>query len=111
MKSETIKNNIDRKIERFLKEENLEIAEIVPKLELTRDNLKKILTADTNSSARNHMISMYTAFSDKRIQDLQWAVDELSTNIFFAGIDDLNLFNLIRLRDKISQNALDSELY
>lgn len=111
MNIESIKNNVDRKIERFLKDDKLSFSEIITKLNTTSENFKKLLSADTNSSARKHMITAYNAFSEKRMNDIQWAVEHLGDNNFFAGISDEDLFKLIKLRDKISQDVLEAELF
>ena len=111
MTLETIRGNIDRKIERFIKQEGKTLSEIKNQLIITKNNFEKLLNADVNSSARLHMMTMYIAFSEKRIKDFEYAELELSNNYFFAGASDENLFKLIQLRDKVSQDVLESELY
>ena len=108
MTIESIKNNIDRKIENFIKE-GLSLEEIAVKLGATKTNFQKLLLADVNSSARTHMMTMYVTFAEKRIKDIEFANKRWSGCYFFAGITDPDLFKLIKLRDKVSQDVLDME--
>ena len=110
MTIETIKASIDRKIDKYLKED-LTFPEIASKLETTIENFKKLQLADSNSEARKIMLSQYIAFSKKRIGDIEFASMEIANNSFFGGITDIDLMKLIRLRDKVSQDAIESELY
>lgn len=111
MNNETIKNNIDRKIDRFLNDDKLSFDKIIDKLQTTSDNFKKLLDTDTNSSVRKHMITTYNVFSEKRISDLNWVKEKIINAEFFAGISDIDAFKLVKLRDKISQDVLEAELY
>lgn len=109
MNIETIKTNINRKIERYIKEDKLSFAEIIDKLAETRDNFQKILDTDNEYSKRKEMISKYIAFSEKRIKDIETMSINIMSNEFFSGISDLDVFNLIKLRDKISQEVIEGE--
>lgn len=111
MTIETIKASIDRKIDRYLKDDDLTFPEIVLKLESTIENFKKLQLADSNSEARKLMLTQYIAFSKKRIGDIEFASMELTNNSFFGGITDIDLMKLIRLRDKVSQDVIEEELY
>jgi predicted XRE-type DNA-binding protein len=111
MTLETIRGNIDRKIDRLIKQENKSLEEVNRLLIITKNNFEKLLNADVNSSARLHMMTMYVAFSEKRIKDFQYVSDYLSTCSFFAGASDENMFKLIKFRDKVSQDVIESELY
>lgn len=111
MTIETIKASIDRKIDRYLKDDDLTFPEIVLKLESTIENFKKLQLADSNSEARKLMLTQYIAFSKKRIGDIEFASMELTNNSFFCGITDIDLMKLIRLRDKVSQDVIEEELY
>lgn len=108
---DTIKGNIDRKIENLIINEKLTIRSIIDRLTITKNNFEKLLLADVNSSARLHMMTMYIEYSKKRVNDLIFADTDLSNSYFFAGISDLQLFKLLKLRDKVSQDVLESELY
>jgi hypothetical protein len=110
MNIETIKGNINRKIERYLKDDNLTFPEIAQKITTTKDNFQKLLDSDVNSSARLHMLTQYIAFSEKRIRDIEF-VDDIVTNKFFAGITDIDAFKLIKLRDKVSQDVIEGNFY
>jgi hypothetical protein len=105
MNIETIKGNINRKIERYLKDDNLTFPEIAQKITTTKDNFQKLLDSDVNSSARLHMLTQYIAFSDIEF------VDDIVTNKFFAGITDIDAFKLIKLRDKVSQDVIEGNFY
>lgn len=111
MTIETIKASIDRKIDRYLKDDDLTFLEIVSKLESTIENFKKLQLADSNSEARKLMLTQYIAFSKKRISDIEFASIELTNNSFFGGITDIDLMKLIRLRDKVSQDVIEEEFY
>lgn len=111
MTLETIKASIDRKIDRYLKEEDLTFPEIITKLESTIENFKKLQSADSNNDARKLMLAQYIAFSKKRISDIQFAYMDLADNSYFSGICDTDLMKLIRLRDKVSQDVLEQEFY
>jgi hypothetical protein len=105
MTLETIKINVDRKIEKMIDTEKRSISEVAKQLKNVRENFKKILEADTNSSPRNSMITMYIDQSEKRIKDFEFADVKLSNNEYFAGADDLTLFKLIKFRDKVSSDV------
>ena len=112
MNIETIKGNINRKIEGYLKEQDLTFQEIMVKLTTTRNNFQKLLNSDVNNTpARLLMLNQYIAFSEKRIQDIEFAENVILTNKFFAGITDMDVFKLLKLRDKVSQDALEASLY
>jgi uncharacterized protein (DUF2344 family) len=108
MTLESIKGNIDRKIESFIKE-GLSLEEIAKKLANTKANFEKLLAADVNSSARTHMMTMYCSFAEKRIKDIEFAIKRWTNCYFFAGITEPDLYKLIKLRDKVSQDVLDME--
>lgn len=110
MNIETIKGNINRKIERYIKDDNLTFPEIAEKLTITRDNFQKLLDSDVNSSARLHMLTQYIAFSEKRIKDIEF-IEDIVSNKFFAGITDMDIFKLIKLRDKVSQDVIEGNFY
>ena len=109
MNIETIKASVDRKIDRYLKDEDLTFPEITERLEATIDNFTKLLNADANSEARKYMLSKYISFSKKRINDIDFGMNSIAGNEFFAGITDADLIKLIRLKDKISQDVLEGE--
>ena len=111
MTTETIKASIDRKIDRYLNDDNLTFPEIITKLESTIESFKKLQQADSNRDERKKMLAQYIAFSKKRIGDIQFAFMDLANNSFFGGITDIDLMKLIRLRDKVSQDSLEAELY
>ena len=69
MTKETIQNNIDRKIQRYL-EDDMAFGEIVDKLTKTKNTFEDLLRTDTNSPSRTSMMEMYVDFSKKRITDL-----------------------------------------
>jgi hypothetical protein len=94
----------------MIKEENRTLPEIAKQLLITKDNFKKLLSADTNSSARTHMMHMYIDFSEKRIDDLKFIEDKFIGNRFFAGSTEEYLFKVIQLRDKVSQDVLESKI-
>jgi hypothetical protein len=108
MTLDSIKGNIDRKIENFIKE-GLSLEEITKKLTSTKTNFEKLLAADVNSSARTHMMTMYCSFANKRISDIDFAIKRWSNCYFFAGITEPDLYKLIKFRDKVSQDVLDME--
>ena len=108
MTLDSIKSNIDRKIENFIKE-GLALDEIASKLTATKTNFEKLLAADVNSSARTHMMTMYCSFAEKRIKDIDFAIKRWSNCYFFAGITEPDLFKLVKFRDKVSQDVLDME--
>jgi len=110
MTLETIKSSIDRKIDKLLKDENLTFTEVINKLESTINNFQKLYEADSNSDARKLMLAQYIAFSRKRIGDMEFANLNLENNSFFAGASEIDLMKLIRLRDKVSLDALELEL-
>ena len=69
MTLETIKINVDRKIEKMIDTENRTLPEVTKNLMNVNDNFQKILEADTNASPRNSMIQMYIDHSVKRVND------------------------------------------
>ena len=111
MNVDNIKANVDRKIERQMKDENLTLEEIAVKLKATVAYFNRILSSDVNSETRRHMITIYNALSSKRMRDIEWATTSLGDNKFFAGIKNEKLFKLVKLRDKVSQDALEAELF
>lgn len=111
MTIETIKGNIDRKILRLMTGENLNLSEISNKLNDTKTHFEKLLAVDINSNSRLHMLTMFNAFSEKRINDIDWVLSSLSCNEYFAGASDAQLFELVKLRDKVSQDVLEAEFY
>lgn len=108
MTLDSIKNNIDRKVENFIRE-GLSLEEIANKLTTTKANFEKLLAADVNSSARTHMMNIYCSFSEKRIKDIDFAIKRWSNSYFLAGITEPDLFKLIKFRDKVSQDVLDMD--
>ena len=110
MTLETIKTNIDRKIERMIKQESKTLPEIARQLVNTKESFKDLLGADTNSSTRTHMMKMYIDFSDKRIVDLEYIEDSLVPNKYFAGASEEYLFKLMQFRDKVSKDVIDANL-
>ena len=110
MTLETIKTNIDRKIERMIKQESKTLPDIAKQLVNTKDSFKDLLNADTNTTTRTHMMKMYIDFSDKRIVDLEFIEDRLVPNEYFAGCSDEHLFKLMQFRDKVSKDAIDANL-
>lgn len=108
MTLETIKQNIDRKIERMISQESKTLPDIARQLLITKDNFKRLLAADTNSSPRTHMMNMYIDFSEKRLKDLQFIEEKLVPCHFFAGSTDVHMLKLIQLRDKVSKDAIDA---
>lgn len=105
----SLKGNIDRKIERYIKVDKISLTEICDKLNTTKNNFQKMLDMDVNSSPRLHIMTLYIKFSVKRIKDIENALDNYVNNYFFAGATDLDIFKLIKLRDKVSQDVLESE--
>jgi len=111
MNVDNIKANVDRKIERQMRDQNLSLDDIALKLKATVVYFNKMLSSDVNSDTKRHLIASYNAISAKRIKDIEWVNETILGNKFFAGIKDAKLFKLIQLRDKVSQDALEAELY
>ena len=111
MNVDNIKANVDRKIERQMRDQNLSLDDVALKLKATVAYFKKMLSSDVNSETKGHLISAYNAISAKRAKDIEWANETIVGSKFFAGINDTKLFKLIQLRDKVSQDALEAELY
>lgn len=110
MRPDNVKSVINRKIRNFIDSDKESFDEIIKKMKITASNFKKILEIDSDSkmtSVRKEMIERYLKFSEKRINDLEWAQDAIQNNEFFAGISDSDTFKLIQLRDKISYDVID----
>ncbi len=105
MTLETIKTNVDHKIEKFLDTENKTLPYISKKLGDVVDAFQKMLEIDDNSSAKNAMIQMYVDHSIKRIKDFEFVEHHLIEDEYFAGSTDLKFFNLIKFRDKVSSDV------
>ena len=110
MNIDNIKENVDRKIERQMRK-NLTLDEIIISVKSTVKSFERLLSSDVNSQTKKHLVSMFNTFSIKRISDIEWINNTIIGNKFFAGITDEKLFKLIKLRDKVSQDALEAELY
>ena len=111
MTLETIKKNIDSKIERFIKVDRKPLADIARQMVLTKDNFKKLLEADVNSSTRTHMMQMYIDFAEKRVKDMEFIENRLAKLKFFAGASEEQFFKLIQFRDKVSHDVIQSSLF
>ena len=109
MTIETIKSTVDRKINRYLNAECKTINEVIDLLTESKEKFGKMLNADINLSTKTHMIKTYISFLDKRLNDFKYFKDYLSGLQFFAGASDENIFNLIKFRDKVSQDVLESQ--
>lgn len=105
MTLETIKVNIDRKIEKMIDTESKTMPDVTERLRNVTDNFQKILDADTNSSPKNYMIQMYIDHSHKRVKDFELVQNKLSRDEYFAGCTDHMFFKLLKFRDRISADV------
>jgi len=106
MTLETIKVNIDKKIEKMIDTENKTLPEVARQLYNTKENFKRILEADADSSPKNHMMTMYIDHAEKRVKDFRFIQETLVTKEYFAGSSDLKLFKLLKFRDNVSKDVL-----
>ncbi len=105
MTLETIKINVDRKIEKMIDTEGRTLSEVTKQLNNVKDNFQKLLEADTNASPRNSMIQMYIDHSAKRANDFNFVEQKLITNEYFGGCSDVMFFKLLKFRDKVSSDV------
>lgn len=113
MRADNVKIVINRKIRNFINQDKESFDEICKKMKLTCSNFEKILQVDSDGKmtpVRKDMIERYIRFSEKRINDIEWAQEAIQNNEFFAGISDIDTFKLIELRDKVSYDVIDFEL-
>ena len=108
MTLDTIKTNIDRKIEKMIKQDSRTLPEIARQLVNTKKSFIDMLNAGTDTNTRAHMMKMYIEFSDKRISDLEFIENNLITKQYFAGMSDEYFFSLMQFRDKVSKDVIDA---
>lgn len=112
MNLDTVKSNINRKIDKLMKD-GLTLVDIKENLSKSKMYFKKMMDADIDAnsiySGRKALITMYVNLCSKRIDDITFATEKLAFIEFLAGVNDEDLYNLIKLRDKVSQDVIEMD--
>ena len=69
MTEQTIRINIDRKVERMLTE-GKSVDNVISQIKSTKDNFTKLLIMDTNSAQRTNLMKMYLDYSEVKLKDM-----------------------------------------
>lgn len=105
-------NSIDSLITKSIKNDYT-LSEISIELKNRCNNIFKIISSDyksiddflksdvTDKEKKYKYIQEYIRCCDKRSNDLDWLIENKDN---FKGLKDINLFGLIKLKDKLNKN-------